>query len=39
LSKMDMGGRVSNICFTHVEINCISFYFSWSGVQYILLLF
>lgn len=26
LSKMDMGGRVSNICFSHVGTSCISFY-------------
>ena len=26
LSKMDMGGRVSNICFSHEETSCISFY-------------
>ena len=32
LSKMDMGGRVSNIQFTCDEIDCISFYFVSSGV-------
>lgn len=32
LSKMDMGGRVSNIQFTCDEIDCIFFYFVSSGV-------
>lgn len=34
LSKMDMGGRVSNIWFTCNEIVCISFYLVSSVVLY-----